>query len=262
MEVYHLVLKLPTFLSRSWSPSVGGDRLKGPLQSFISEVEVVLSVSHCCKVRADVGWWFANFVCGIVTAELRNRLHLFEWWMVWGRLGSLCGESLWAVMDVVSPAILFTFSLLISFLCTQWAEAHSRRPVTQSWKWKHAHARMDSLTNSQHVHKRFTGGWFYSFYFHFFLSLKYVFSTFMIYSMNYVSLFMYSNNLFYNHWWNIVSVVDEYVLKHWTTCIEVMEGRQERTMGYFRGLHAKKKQSYVNVFVLLLLFLCWEQAPM
>lgn len=135
MEVYHLMLKLPTFLSRSWSPSVGGDRLKGPLQSFISEVEVVLSVSHCCKVRADVGWWFANLVCGIVTAELRNRLHLFEWWMVWGRLGSLCGESLWAVeqaavMDVVSPAILFTFCLLISFLCTQWAEAHSRRPVT------------------------------------------------------------------------------------------------------------------------------------
>lgn len=51
-------------------------------------------------------------------------------------------ESLWAVeqavvMDAVSAAVLFTFSPLYCifpnfFLCAQWAEAHSRRPVTHS----------------------------------------------------------------------------------------------------------------------------------
>lgn len=60
-----------------------------------------------------------------------------------GRFSQRRRESLWAVeqavvIDVVSPAILFTFSPLLYcifsnfFLCTQWAEAHSRRSVTHS----------------------------------------------------------------------------------------------------------------------------------
>lgn len=60
-----------------------------------------------------------------------------------GRFSQRRRESLWAVeqavvIDVVSPAIIFTFSPLLYcifsnfFLCTQWAEAHSRRSVTHS----------------------------------------------------------------------------------------------------------------------------------
>lgn len=101
-------------------------------------------------------------------------------WMMAGlweaRFSLRCRESLWAVeqavvIDAVSPAILFTFSPLLYcifthfFLCTQWAEAHSRRSVTHC-AGNHAHAHMDSHTKltANMCRNIFVAKWIHSLY--------------------------------------------------------------------------------------------------
>lgn len=107
------------------------------------------------------GRWFPNFVCGMVTAELWSRSRLFEWWMVCGRLdslsaaGSQCGPRSrrpWLMRFLLPSFSTFSPPLYrISsnfFLCTRWAEAHSRRSVTHSAGSENMHTWARTL-NSQ-----------------------------------------------------------------------------------------------------------------
>lgn len=106
-----------------------------------------------------LGWWFPNFVCGIVTVELWNWLRLFEWWMVCGRLdslstvGSRCGRwsrSSWLMRFLLLSYSLSLLSSIASFLIPFSAlggQKHTAGGLLLTvLDGKHTHARMASCT--------------------------------------------------------------------------------------------------------------------